>query len=98
MIGDGVGDATGAAGAAAPLDIIMLRIGCCLTDPGDGPPRHLETGIGKEIPIASADGYNSNANSPESAISAIAISDMVECLCLAALKEQFKPELLVIME
>ena len=38
-----------------PLDVIMLRIGCCLTDPGDGPPRHLETGIGKEIPIASAD-------------------------------------------
>ena len=75
----------------APLDITMLRIGCCLTDPGEGPPRHLETGIGKEIPIAPADGYNSNANSPESAISAIAISDMVECLCLAALKEEFKP-------
>ena len=86
------GGATGAAGAAtgAPLDIIMLRIGCCLTDPGDGPPRHLETGIGKEIPIQPADGTNSNANSPESAISAIAISDMVECLCLAALKEEFK--------
>ena len=33
---------------------------------------------------------NSNANSPESAMAAIAISDMVECLCLAALKE-FKP-------
>ena len=29
----------------APLDITMLRIGCCLTDPGEGPPRHLETGI-----------------------------------------------------
>ena len=75
----------------APLDITMLRIGCCLTDPGDGPPRHLETGIGKEIPIAPRDGTNSDDNSPESAISAIAISDMVECLCLAALKEEFKP-------
>ena len=74
----------------APLDITMLRIGCCLTDPGDGPPRHLETGIGKVIPIAPADGYNSNANSPESAMAAIAISDMIECLCLAALKEEFK--------
>ena len=48
-----------------------------------GPPRHLETGIGKEIPIAPADGTNSpEGYSPESAISAIAISDMVECLCL----------------
>jgi nucleoside-diphosphate-sugar epimerase len=74
-----------------PLDVTMLRIGCCLTDPGDGPPRHLETGIGKEIPIAPRDGTNSDDNSPESAISAIAISDMVECLCLAALKEEFKP-------
>ena len=50
----------------------------------------VETGIGEAIPIAPADGYNSNLNSPESAISAIAISDMVECLCLAALKEEFK--------
>ena len=74
-----------------PLDITMLRIGCCLTDPGDGPPRHLETGIGKVIPIAPRDGTNSDDNSPESAMAAIAISDMVECLCLAALKEQFKP-------
>ena len=24
-----------------PLDITMLRIGCCLTDPGDGPPRQV---------------------------------------------------------
>ena len=32
--------------ATPALDVILLRIGCCITDP-PGPPRHLETALGE---------------------------------------------------
>ena len=33
------------AAPSPPLDVLLLRIGCCLTDP-PGPAQHLETAVG----------------------------------------------------
>ena len=67
------------------LDVMLVRIGCCVTDPPE-PPKHLETAIGESIPMSRAtlDGPPANACFPEGPIALIAVSDMARCLELAA--------------
>eukprot|EP00966_Prymnesium_polylepis_P271281 6267989-Prymnesium_polylepis.1 len=72
--------------ARPPLDVALLRIGCCITDPADGPPRHLETAIDDGWTAKPADGATKGDDMfPEGPLACIAVSDMVECLSLAAL-------------
>ena len=68
------------------LDIILLRIGCCITDP-PGPPKHLETAIGQAVGIDRARIEAPPPEDPcfpEGPIAVIAESDIVRCLELAA--------------
>lgn len=72
------------------LEFMLMRIGCCITDP-PGVPRHLETAIdGKyEIKPSSLESPpvtsfpTGGVSFPEAPLTAIAISDMVRCLSLA---------------
>lgn len=83
-------DADRTADPAGRLDITVLRIGCCITDP-PGPPTHLETALNEELPIKPT----SLANTPGDTLTdilapmaVIAISDMTRCLMLAAMAER----------
>ena len=68
------------------LDVLLLRIGCCITDP-PMPPLHLETGIGQAYPVqpaALSAPPPTDPCFPEGPLAVIAESDIVRCLELAA--------------
>ena len=64
--------------------MLLLRIGCVLTDP-PAPPKHLETAINEAYPFAQATlSDETNACFPEGPLAVIAESDVLRCLELAA--------------
>lgn len=68
------------------LDVMLLRIGCCITDPPH-PPMHLETALGEAVSIGRARldaPPPADPCFPEGPMAVIAESDMVRCLELAA--------------